>query len=164
MKKDWLFLHEWIQTVPMKSFIKLIPTGLLSMHKENHTKQEIFLSHVSTVPIIIEHIPSILTEIAKLYHPEGFTDNSWSGLGSDTICYCENCKKSFSEKTGKEIPKVRNWDDTAYREWIRWNYEPKTGDLGSEQPNNQISRRTGLHLVRNEQRLNQRTIKIFQGL
>ncbi|MEX1239037.1 MAG: Tat pathway signal protein, partial [Cyclobacteriaceae bacterium] len=61
--------------------------------------------------------------ISKLYHPEGFTDNSWSGLGRDSICYCENCKKSFRQKTGEEIPREKNWDDPVYRQWIRWNYD-----------------------------------------
>lgn len=70
-----------------------------------------------------DHIPAILKEIAQLYHPEGFTDNSWSGLGRDSICYCANCQKSFQARTGKEIPRKKNWDDQTYREWIRWNYE-----------------------------------------
>jgi hypothetical protein len=74
-------------------------------------------------PYYNEHIPAILTEIANLYHPEGFTDNSWSGLGRESICYCTNCKKSFKAKAGKEIPKVKNWDDPIYRQWIRWNYD-----------------------------------------
>lgn len=74
-------------------------------------------------PYYNEHIPAILTEIANLYHPEGFTDNSWSGLGRDSVCYCENCKRSFRQKTGKEIPQEKNWDDPVYRQWIRWNYD-----------------------------------------
>jgi hypothetical protein len=82
---------------------------------------ELFITCVNS-PYYNVHIPSILSEIAELYHPEGFTDNSWSGLGRDTICYCENCRKSFREKTGNEIPAARNWDDKVYREWIRWNY------------------------------------------
>ncbi|HEX8038973.1 MAG TPA: beta-galactosidase [Chryseosolibacter sp.] len=74
-------------------------------------------------PYYDEHIPSILTEISNLYHPEGFTDNSWSGLGRDSVCYCENCKKSFRDKTGEDIPRRKNWDDAVYRKWIRWNYD-----------------------------------------
>ncbi|HLN56772.1 MAG TPA: beta-galactosidase [Bacteroidales bacterium] len=74
-------------------------------------------------PYYQEHIPSILTEITNMYHPEGFTDNSWAGLGRDSICYCNNCKKSFKAKTGKGIPGTKNWDDPVYRQWIRWNYE-----------------------------------------
>lgn len=74
-------------------------------------------------PYYQEHIPAVLKEIAELYHPEGFTDNSWSGLGRDSICYCENCKKSFYDKTGYRIPREKNWDDIVYKKWIRWNYE-----------------------------------------
>lgn len=74
-------------------------------------------------PYYNEHIPAILREISKMYHPEGFTDNSWAGLGRDSICYCGNCKKNFHEKTGKDIPMKRNWDDPVYRQWIRWNYD-----------------------------------------
>ena len=57
-------------------------------------------------PYYKEHIPSILKEIYELYHPEGFTDNSWSGLGRESICYCENCRKSFRAKTGKELLEI----------------------------------------------------------
>jgi hypothetical protein len=74
-------------------------------------------------PYYQEHIPAILTEISNMYHPEGFTDNSWAGLGRESICYCNNCKKSFKAKTGKDIPMVKNWDDPVYRQWIRWNYD-----------------------------------------
>jgi hypothetical protein len=73
-------------------------------------------------PYYNEHIPAILREVAVMYHPEGFTDNSWSGLGRDSICYCENCKKDFISKTGMELPVIKNWNDKAYRLWIRWSY------------------------------------------
>ncbi len=73
-------------------------------------------------PYYNEHIPAILTEIATTYHPEGFTDNSWAGLGINSPCFCENCKRIFREKTGKEIPRTRNWNDPVFREWIAWNY------------------------------------------
>lgn len=83
---------------------------------------DLYISCVNS-PYYQEHIPAILTEIAKMYKPEGFTDNSWSGLGRDSICYCENCKKSFRDKTGQNIPAVKNWNDKAYKQWIRWNYD-----------------------------------------
>ncbi len=83
---------------------------------------ELYISCVNS-PYYNEHIPAILKEIAELYHPEGFTDNSWSGLGRDSICFCDNCKKSFRDKTGNNIPQVKNWDDQVYREWIKWNYD-----------------------------------------
>jgi len=83
---------------------------------------DLYISCVNS-PYYQEHIPAILTEIAQMYKPEGFTDNSWSGLGRDSICYCENCKKSFRDKTGQNIPAKKNWDDKVYKQWIRWNYD-----------------------------------------
>jgi hypothetical protein len=74
-------------------------------------------------PYYAEHIPAILRELAERYHPEGFTDNSWSGLGRDTFCYCRNCRNRFHDRAGKEIPKTKDWTDPVYREWIRWNYD-----------------------------------------
>ena len=57
---------------------------------------ELYLSCVNS-PYYNDHIPSVLREIAELYKPEGFTDNSWSGLSRNSICYCGNCKNSFRE-------------------------------------------------------------------
>lgn len=82
---------------------------------------ELYVSCVNS-PYYQEHIPAILKEIWQLYKPEGFTDNSWSGLDRNSICYCENCKKSFRDKTGQNIPLKKDWDDKVYKQWIRWNY------------------------------------------
>lgn len=83
---------------------------------------DLFITCVNS-PYYNEHIPAVMREIATLYKPEGFTDNSWSGLGRDSICYCENCQQSFKAKTGQRIPVQKNWDDPTYRNWIRWNYD-----------------------------------------
>lgn len=83
---------------------------------------ELYVSCVNS-PYYHEHIPAILKEIWQLYKPEGFTDNSWSGLDRKSICYCENCKKNFHNKTGQNIPLKKNWDDKVYKQWIRWNYD-----------------------------------------
>jgi hypothetical protein len=69
-----------------------------------------------------EYLPAVLTEIIERSHPEGFADNSWSGLQRDNICFCENCARKFREKTGLALPAKHDWDDTAYRRWIDWNY------------------------------------------
>jgi hypothetical protein len=74
-------------------------------------------------PYYTDHLPKVLREIALLYHPEGFTDNSWSGLGRDSICHCPYCKTSFTNKTGFELPSNTDWDDKVYRAWLRWNYD-----------------------------------------
>ena len=91
-------------------------------------------------PYYEEHIPSILREIIGLYHPEGFTDNSWSGLGRNSICYCGNCRTRFLKWSNKELPVTTDWDDPAYRDWIKWNYNRRIEiwDL-----NNSVTRTTG---------------------
>lgn len=69
-----------------------------------------------------EYLPEVLREIISRSKPEGFTDNSWAGLGRNSICYCANCEKRFAARTGKAIPRRRDWDDPVYRQWIQWNY------------------------------------------
>jgi hypothetical protein len=73
-------------------------------------------------PYYREHIPAILREVAATYRPEGFTDNSWSGLGRGSICYCENCRPKFRAERGLDLPERRDWDDEAFRAWIEWSY------------------------------------------
>ena len=64
----------------------------------------------------------VMREIIERSHPEGLTDNSWSGLGRDSICYCENCARKFRAKTGQTLPEAHDWNDKVYRAWIEWNY------------------------------------------
>ena len=87
-----------------------------------------------------EYIPDILREIVERDRPEGFTDNSWSGLGRASICHCENCARKFHEKTRQPLPRGKNWDDAVYREWIQWNYARRVEvwDL-----NNRVTRGAG---------------------
>lgn len=85
-------------------------------------------------------IPNILREIAERSHPEGFTDNSWAGLGRDSICYCRNCERKFRARTGKPVPRAADWDDATYREWIVWNYERR---LEIWDQNNRVTQAAG---------------------
>jgi len=96
----------------------------INANGEPYRAGELYVSCINS-PYYREHIPAILTEIWKLYQPEGFTDNSWSGLGRGSICYCEYCRKNFFDKTGQQIPRNRNWDDPVYRQWIKWSYEKR---------------------------------------
>ncbi len=73
-------------------------------------------------PYYDEYLPAVITEIIERSHPEGVTDNSWAGLGRDSICYCANCTRKFRDKTGAALPKMHDWNDRVYRQWIEWNY------------------------------------------
>ena len=107
-------------------------------------------------PYYDEYLPDVLREIIERSHPEGFTDNSWAGMGRGSICYCANCERKFRAKPGSRVPRRANWDDPLYRQWILWNYERRTGDLGVEQPHHAGRGRAGLHLVGHEQRVGHR--------
>jgi hypothetical protein len=82
---------------------------------------ELYVTCVNS-PYYDDYLPGVLREIIERTHPAGITDNSWSGLGRESICYCENCSRKFQQRTGKAIPGKKNWDDPVYREWIAWNY------------------------------------------
>ena len=128
-----------------------------------HRADDLYITCVNG-PYYNEHIPAILREIITLYHPEGFTDNSWSGLGRGTPCYCENCKKAFRNYSGKDIPTVKDWGDKTYQQWIRWNYDRR---LELWDMNNRVTkeaRRAKLYMVGHEQWLDKRAKQCFQGL
>lgn len=74
-------------------------------------------------PYYDEYIPQVLTEIIERYSPNGFADNSWSGLPRSSICRCPHCARRFAELTGEPLPARQDWDDPVYRSWIRWNYD-----------------------------------------
>jgi hypothetical protein len=70
-----------------------------------------------------EFVPEVLKEIIGLYHPDGFTDNSWTGIPRQDICYCGNCKEGFREYGGMELPEAPDYHDPVYRKWVQWNYK-----------------------------------------
>ena len=74
-------------------------------------------------PYYEEYLTGVLREIVERYHPEGVTDNSWAGLGRESICYCANCETKFHAKAGLAIPRRADWNDAAYRQWIMWSYQ-----------------------------------------
>lgn len=81
-----------------------------------------YLTCVSS-PYYQTYLPEVLREIIERYAPDGFADNSWSGLRRDQICYCDNCRARFHDATGHELPARVDWDDPAYRAWVRWSYQ-----------------------------------------
>lgn len=83
---------------------------------------DLYISCVSS-PYYDQFIPDVLREVIEKYHPEGFTDNSWSGLNRDEICYCRHCKRRFHDYSGENLPDRKNWEDTKYRKWIEWSYQ-----------------------------------------
>lgn len=87
-----------------------------------------------------EFLPEVLREIIERSSPDGFADNSWAGLHRSHICYCENCARAFRATAGLDLPVAQDWDDVAYQQWIRWNYERRT-EIWDQ--NNAVTRSAG---------------------
>ncbi len=104
-----------------------------------YRSRELYVSCVNG-PYYDEHIPAILREIIARYHPEGFTDNSWSGLQRSSICYCANCRDKFRTRTGHDLPRTKDWNDAAYRAWIKWSYARRVEIWDA---NNRVTRGAG---------------------
>ena len=100
---------------------------------------DLFVTCINS-PYYEQYLPDVLREIVARSHPEGFTDNSWAGMGRANICYCENCERKFRAKSGKAIPRQANWDDPDYRRWIMWNYERR---IEIWELNNTVTRAAG---------------------
>jgi hypothetical protein len=83
---------------------------------------ELYVTCINS-PYYNEYIPAVLREIIERSHPEGITDNSWSGLDRESPCYCAHCRRRFGDRTGEPLPVRKDWDDPLYREWILWNYD-----------------------------------------
>ena len=77
-------------------------------------------------PYYDDYLPDVLREIIERSRPDGFTDNSWAGLGRESICYCDNCTRRFQARTGHALPRKADWNDQVYRDWIMWSYARRT--------------------------------------
>ncbi len=82
---------------------------------------ELFVACVNG-PYYREYLPSVLTEIIERSAPDGITDNSWSGLDRNHVCYCGSCRRGFAADTGLDLPRAADWDDHTYRRWVEWGY------------------------------------------
>lgn len=89
---------------------------------EPYRAGELFITCINSA-YYDEHLTAVLKEVIERYHPDGFADNSWSGLQRDRICYCPNCQRKFRALTGSPLPPKHDWESPVYRKWIRWNYD-----------------------------------------
>jgi len=65
-----------------------------------------------------EVMAAVAREVIARYRPDGFFDNSWSGLSRGRgVCFCPACRLRY----GRPLPERA--DDP---EWIRWSYRCRT--------------------------------------
>jgi hypothetical protein len=100
---------------------------------------ELYVACINS-PYYEEHLTAVLREIIERSRPDGITDNSWSGLDRDHICYCAHCARKFRGATGLALPRAVAWDDPVYRQWIAWSYRCR---LDVWELNNRVTRAAG---------------------
>ena len=100
---------------------------------------EFYLSCINS-PYYDQWLPDIMREIIQRSHPEGITDNIWSGIDRNSICYCENCKSRFRKYCDMDLPARRDWNDHAFRKWIEWSYARR---IEQWEFNNRVTREAG---------------------
>jgi hypothetical protein len=77
-------------------------------------------------PYYGEYLPQIMQEVIRRSQPDGFSDNSWSGLRRGAMCHCVHCREAFFDFAGLDLPRRQDWDNEAFRQWVRWNYQRRT--------------------------------------
>jgi Hypothetical glycosyl hydrolase 6/Beta-galactosidase trimerisation domain len=71
-------------------------------------------------PYNFEFMTSVHQEIMRKYMVDGIFTNRWAGSG---MCYCEHCQRNFREFSGLDLPRTRDPQNMARRQYILWNQE-----------------------------------------
>ncbi len=68
-------------------------------------------------PYNFEFMTRVTEEIVTLYSVDGIFSNRWAGSG---MCYCEHCQQNFREFAHLDLPRTRDPQNPARREYILW--------------------------------------------
>ncbi len=68
-------------------------------------------------PYNFDFMTQVTREIVTLYKVDGIFSNRWSGSG---MCYCEHCRQNFRNFSGLDLPRTRDPQDPARRQYIIW--------------------------------------------
>ena len=72
-----------------EDFFKAHPTGSRGTSSgQPYRAADKYVACINS-PYYDDYLPDVLREIVERSHPDGFTDNSWAGLGRESICYCD---------------------------------------------------------------------------
>jgi Hypothetical glycosyl hydrolase 6/Beta-galactosidase trimerisation domain len=64
-----------------------------------------------------DFMTEVTHEIAVKHPIHGVFSNRWTGNG---MCYCDSCRRLFSDAYHQELPRTRDPRDEAYRDYIVW--------------------------------------------
>ena len=88
-----------------------------SGNKVRHPSDKDFWLTCALGPYNFEFLTAVHEEIMTKYMVDGIFTNRWAGSG---MCYCEHCQKNFRDFSGMDLPRTRNPQDPARRQYIVW--------------------------------------------
>ena len=68
-------------------------------------------------PYNFDFMTAVTEEIVRLYKVDGIFSNRWAGSG---MCYCEHCQENFRKFAQLDLPRTRDPQDPARRQYILW--------------------------------------------
>lgn len=89
-------------------------------NKRRHPSDAEYWITCALGPYNFEFMTSVHQEIMRKYRVDGIFTNRWSGSG---MCYCEHCQKNFRDFSGLDLPRTRDPQDPAQRQYILWNQQ-----------------------------------------
>jgi hypothetical protein len=85
--------------------------------KRRHASDPDFWLTCALGPYNFEFMTTVHQEIMTKYMPDGIFTNRWAGNG---MCYCEHCQSNFRAFSGLDLPRTRDPQNRARREYIVW--------------------------------------------
>lgn len=85
--------------------------------KIRHTSDKDFWLTCALGPYNFEFMTSVHEEIMTKYMADGIFTNRWAGSG---MCYCEHCQQNFHTFSGLDLPRTRDPQNPARKQYIVW--------------------------------------------
>ncbi|WP_220399104.1 beta-galactosidase trimerization domain-containing protein [Granulicella sp. WH15] len=89
-------------------------------NKLRHPSDKDFWLTCALGPYNFEFMTAVHQEITTKYMVDGIFTNRWAGSG---MCYCENCQKNFRTFSGLDLPRTRDPQDPARKQYIIWHQQ-----------------------------------------
>ena len=89
-------------------------------NKRKHPSDADYWITCALGPYNFEFMTSVHEEIMTKYRPDGIFTNRWAGSG---MCYCENCVRNFHNFSGMDLPRTRDPQDPARRQYLVWHQQ-----------------------------------------
>jgi hypothetical protein len=88
-----------------------------SGNRVRHWSDREFWVDMCARPLQFEFMTAVTQEIMAMYRVDGVFSNRWAGSG---MCYCVHCRQNFKAFSGMDLPRTRDPQDPARKQYIIW--------------------------------------------